>query len=129
MCNSCAHPFPLPSTESVQSSSADGTPTSEWVLTGVIGSNELVTTQRLTKLEEIRQRKTEHGETTILPLQHHINTGSLNFLTLPTYNSPLPLPTPREILTVTKTFSIKPYYLNTFIHYFLAVRDEYEKLK
>ena len=74
-----------------------------------------------------------------------INIGSLNFLTLPTYNSPLPtphsplttphsplttphspLPTSREILTVTKTFPIKPYYLNT-IHYFLAFRHGYEK--
>ena len=72
MGNSCTHPFPLPSTESVQSSSSDGTPTIEWVLTGVIGSYELATTQRLTKLEEMQQRKTEHGETTILPLQQFI---------------------------------------------------------
>ena len=65
MGNSCAHPFPPPSTESLQSSSSGAPPTSEWVLMGVISTRELGTPERLKKLEEIRQRKTEHGETIV----------------------------------------------------------------
>ena len=65
MGNSCAHLFPPPSTELVQSSSSDGTPTIEWVLTGVIGSQGLGTPERLKKLKEMRQKKTEHGETIV----------------------------------------------------------------
>ena len=65
MCNSCAHLFPPPSTESVQSSSSGGTPTIEWVLKDVIGSQGLGTPERLKRLKEMRQRKTEHGETIV----------------------------------------------------------------
>ena len=61
MGNSCAYPFPPPSTESVQSSSS-GTPTSKWVLMSVISTKGLGTPERLKKLEEIQQRKTERGE-------------------------------------------------------------------
>ena len=57
--------FPPPSSESVQSSSSHGSPTSEWALVGVIHSSELGTPERLTKLEEMRLRKTEHGETIV----------------------------------------------------------------
>ena len=62
MGNWCAHLFPPPSTESVQSSSSGGTPTIEWVLKGVIASQGLGTPERF---EEMRQRKTEHGETIV----------------------------------------------------------------
>ena len=61
MGNWCAHLFP-PSTESVQSSSSGGTLTIEWVLKGVIASQGLGTPERF---EEMRQRKTEHGETIV----------------------------------------------------------------
>ena len=56
---SCALTLPPP--ESVQSD--DGPPTSEWVLVGIIGSSGLGTPDRLTKLENLKQRKTEHGKT------------------------------------------------------------------
>ena len=56
-------PFPPPSTESVQSSSSGGTPTSEWVLVGVTGSSGLGTPERLKKLDSLKQRSTEPGET------------------------------------------------------------------
>ena len=62
MVNSCAHLFPPPSTESVQSSSSGGTLTVEWVLKDVVGSQGLGTPERF---EEMRQRKTEHGETIV----------------------------------------------------------------
>ena len=58
---SCALTLPPP--ESVESD--DGPPTSEWVLVGMIGSSGLGTPDRLTKLESLKQRKTEHGETVV----------------------------------------------------------------
>ena len=51
----------LPTPESVQC--GDGPPASQWVLVGVIGSSELGTPDRLMKLETLKQKKTEHGET------------------------------------------------------------------
>ena len=56
-------PLNLPPTESVESS--DGPPASQWVLVGVIGSGELGTPDRLKKLETLKQKKTEHGETVL----------------------------------------------------------------
>ena len=53
-------PLPPPSTESVQSSSSGGTPTSEWVLMGVVSSRELTT---------------EHGETIIIISTTNIHIG------------------------------------------------------
>ena len=55
-----------------------------------------------------------------------INTGSLKLLPLLSLPSPLfhsQLPLWIEILTVTKIFPIKPYYLNTFIHFWLSGMD------
>ena len=41
-------------------------PSSEWLLVGIIGSSELGTPDRLMKLEEMKQRKTHHGETAVV---------------------------------------------------------------
>ena len=54
----------LPSPESVES--GDGPSASQWVLVDVIGSSELGTPDRLMKLETLKQKKTEHGETLLL---------------------------------------------------------------
>ena len=53
----------LPPPESVECD--DGPHTSEWVVVGMIGSSGLGTPERLTKLENLKQRKTEHGETVV----------------------------------------------------------------
>ena len=119
MGNSCAHPFPPPSTESVQSSSsaAGGPPTSEWVLMSVISTRWLGTRERLKKLEEIRQRKNDHGEAIVtsltLALWNCYLSPSLSPIPLLLHS---PLLSWREILAVTKSFGIKPYYPNTSIH-------------
>ena len=49
--------------ESVQS--GVGSPTSEWVLVGTIGTSELGTPERVAQLEKMKQRKTDHGETVV----------------------------------------------------------------
>ena len=41
------------------------------MLVGVIGSSELGTPERLTKLENMKQKKTDHGETLVT----YISTG------------------------------------------------------
>ena len=92
--NSCAHHFPPPSSESVQSSSSRGSSTSECALVGVIYSSGLGTPERLKKFEEIQQRKTEHGETS-LPLQQQywlskIVTSPLPSLLTPSTSFPTP---------------------------------------
>ena len=38
-----------------------GSPTSEWVLVGTIGTSELGTPERVAQLEKMKQRKTDHG--------------------------------------------------------------------
>ena len=68
MGNSCALTFPPP--ESVQS--GVGSPTSEWVLVGTIGSHELGTPERVAQLEKMKQRKTDHGETVVTCFQQLI---------------------------------------------------------
>ena len=77
------HPFLPPFTESMKSSPYDGSRTSEWVLVSVTGSTGLGTPERLKKLENVKQRRTEHGETFVtiqqllytlvspLPFPHH----------------------------------------------------------
>ena len=59
------HPCLPPITESMKSLPSDGTRTSEWVLVSVTGSSGLGTPERLKKLENVKQRRTEHGETVI----------------------------------------------------------------
>ena len=54
----------LPPPESVES--GDGSPASQWVLVGIIGSSKLGTLDRLIKLETLKQKKTEHGETLLI---------------------------------------------------------------
>lgn len=61
MGNSGALNLPLP--ESVES--GGGPPASQWVLVGVIGSSELGTPDRLMKVETLKQKKPEHGETVL----------------------------------------------------------------
>ena len=87
MGNPCFHLFPLPSTESVQSSSSGGTPTSEWVLKGVVSRRELAT---------------EHGETIII-----ISTTNIHIGFSSSFPSHFPLPSWTKL--------IKPYY-PTFRH-------------
>ena len=53
----------LPPPESVEA--GDGPLASQWVLVGVIGSSELGTPDRLMKLETLKQKKTDHGETVL----------------------------------------------------------------
>ena len=81
----CANSVPPPSTESLQSSSsaAGGPHTIEWVLMSVISTRGLGTPERLKKLEEIRQRKTEHGKAIVT---------SLTLALRNCYLSPLPKP-------------------------------------
>ena len=67
MGNSCAHLFSPPSIESVQSSSSGGTPTIEWVLKDVIGSQGLGTPETFKKTQGDAAEKTEHGETIVTP--------------------------------------------------------------
>ena len=49
-----------------------GSPTSEWVLVGTIGTSELGTPDRVAQLEKTRQRKTDHGETNVTCFQQLI---------------------------------------------------------
>ena len=49
--------------ESVES--GIGSPASEWVLVGTIGTSELGTPERVAQLEKMKQRKTDHGETVV----------------------------------------------------------------
>ena len=84
MGNSCAHLFPPPFTELMQSSSSGDTPTNEWVLMGVVSSQGLGTPERFKKLREMRQKKTEHGETIVTSSHHKHWFSKLNS---PTYNS------------------------------------------
>ena len=51
-----------PSLESIESPpSDDGSPTCEWALVCVIGSNQMGSEARKAELEKIKQRKIEHG--------------------------------------------------------------------
>ena len=110
---SCALTLPPP--ESVASD--DGPHTSKWVLVGMIGSSRLGTPERLTKLENLKQRRTEHGETIVAYFSSgYINTGSPKLVLFPL--SHLPHQSLRNIMTVanTNTFSIKPCYVSTHCH-------------
>ena len=52
--------------ESIESQpSDDGSPSCEWALVGVIGSNQMRSEARKAELEKIKQRKTEHGMTIV----------------------------------------------------------------
>ena len=53
--NSCAQNLTPP--ESVESG--------QWMLMDIIGSSGLGTPERLTKLESLKQRKADHGETVV----------------------------------------------------------------
>ena len=55
ICKSCAQKLTPP--ESVESG--------QWVLVGIIGSSGLGTPERVTKLESLKQRKADHGETVV----------------------------------------------------------------
>ena len=59
-----------PPPESVES--GVGSPTSEWVLVGTIGSHELGTPDRVAQLEKMKQRKTDQGETNVTCFQQLI---------------------------------------------------------
>ena len=53
----------LPPPESVEC--GDGPPSSQWVVVGVVDSSELGTPDRLMKVETLKQKKPEHGETVL----------------------------------------------------------------
>ena len=55
----CTPPSFLESIESPPSD--DSSPTCEWALVGVIGSNQMRTEARKAELKKIKQRKIEHG--------------------------------------------------------------------
>ena len=81
----------LPSPESAES--GVGSPISEWMLVGVIGSHELGTPERVMQLEKMKQRKTDHGETVVTYFRSwHYKywlSKTLTFSLLPTSTSPI----------------------------------------
>ena len=57
------HNWPTLIKKSVES--GVGSPTSEWVLVGTIGTSELRTHERVAQLQKMKQRKTDRGETVV----------------------------------------------------------------
>ena len=105
----------LPPPESIESD--DGPHSSKWVLVGMVGSSGLGTPERLTKLENLKQRRTEQGKTVVTYFSSgYINIGSPKLVLFPL--SHLPHHSLRNIMTVanTNTFSIKPCYVSTHCH-------------